>query len=142
MKRKNTILLACLGLAFSLSFILNNNSFAGFTDPTGPPPGEGSCTMSSEFYANYSQPDFISVSDCYNCITSETVPLYSQSSGMQIGILYKRRYKAVSAIVQNCRFSTSLGSSCTATFWVGGATSCDDYIDYTDTDTGTDSDTL
>ncbi len=139
MKRKNTILLACLGLAFSLSFILNNNSFAGFMDPTGPLPGEGSCTMTGEFIKHYSTMDGPpTVSSCFNCIAYETIPVYM--GGVQIGMSYKRRYEVVDGLVQSCKYSNIYERSCTATFWVGGATSCDDYIDYTDT--GTDSDTL
>ncbi len=142
MKRQKTILLACLGLAFWLSFILNNKTFAGFTDSTGPPSDGGSCVMDGEFYARNSQMDGPStVSSCYNCITYETMPIYSPISGLQIGMLYKRRYEAVQGLVQSCRYSTSLASSCNATYWVGGAISCGDYTDYTDTDTGTDTET-
>ncbi len=139
MNKRKIILLACLGLAFTLSFTLNNKTFAGFTDPTGPPGEEGSnCTMQGEYHPSFSQMDGPpTVGHCFDCETYEKIPIYDPGSGMQIGVLHKRNYKDNAGLVQSCKYSNIQGSSCTNIFWVGSVAGCDDYYDYTDTGTDT-----
>ncbi len=144
MKRKNTILLACIALAFILSFVLNNRTFAGFTDPTGPPGGGGGedepCHQTSHFYASYMTPDGpAGYQECYNCsLTGASVNVYIGDK--KVGISYKRAKVSAGGTVRSCKFFDNANAQCNEISIFGGSAECNDLF-VPDTDTDTDSDT-
>ncbi len=143
MKRKNTILLACLGLAFILSFVLNNRTFAGFTDPTGPPGGGGGsgeepCHQTEHLYSSYSTQDGpAGYQECYNCSLTG-VALDVIINDKKVGINYKRAKVSAGGTVRSCKFFNNANAQCNEISIYGGSAECADiFVPDTDTDSDT-----